>query len=67
MIINPQCYFAAKGGIVLGDNVTISAGAKILSSSLKVEDGIIQRSHIHKQVVLHNRVWTEPVQLYVPV
>ena len=55
--INPQCYFAAKGGIILEDNVTISAGAKILSSSLKVEDGLIQKHHVHKQVKLCKGVW----------
>ena len=55
--INPQCYFAAKGGIFLGDNVTISAGAKILSSSLKVENGVIQKRHIHKAVRLNENVW----------
>ena len=55
--INPQCYFAAKGGIFLGDNVTLSAGAKILSSSLKVENGVIQKRHIHKPVILKNNVW----------
>ena len=55
--INPQCYFAAKGGIILGDGVTISAGAKILSSSLKVEDGVIQKRHVHKTVRLCDSVW----------
>ena len=57
VIINPQCYFAAKGGIILGDDVVLSAGAKILSSSLKVENGIILRRHVHKAVKLGNRVW----------
>ena len=55
--INPQCYFAAKGGISLGDHVTLSAGAKILSSSLKVENGLIQKRHNHKPVKLGERVW----------
>ena len=55
--INPQCYFAAKGGITLGDDVTISAGARILSSSLKIEDGLIIKRHIHKPVKHGNRVW----------
>ena len=55
--INPQCYFAAKGGIIIGDHVTLSAGAKILSSSLKVENGIIQKRHVHKPVRLEERVW----------
>lgn len=57
LIINPQVYFAAKGGIELGDNVTISAGAKILSSSLQVENGQVSRRHIHKKTVLGNNVW----------
>lgn len=55
--INPQCYFMAKGGIVLGDNVIVSAGTKIVSSSLKVEDGKILRKHIHKAVKIGNGVW----------
>lgn len=55
--INPQCYFAGKGGIILGDDVTISAGAKILSSSLNVVDGIIQKRHIHKPVKIGNGTW----------
>ncbi|MBO7741114.1 MAG: acyltransferase [Victivallales bacterium] len=55
--INPQVYFAAKGGIVIGDNVAISAGAKILSSSLNVIDGVVQKRHVHKAVRLGNNVW----------
>ena len=55
--INPMCYFAAKGGIIIGDGVSISAGAKILSSSLKVEEGIVQKRHVHKMVILGNNVW----------
>ena len=57
VIINPKCYFAAMGGIVLGDHVTISAGAKILSSSLRVENGLITKRHDHKQVKLGDHVW----------
>ena len=57
VVINPHCYFAAKGGIFIGDNVGISDGAKILSSSLNVENGVILRKHIHKPVKLGNKVW----------
>jgi maltose O-acetyltransferase len=57
LVINPQVYFAAKGGIEIGDNVTISAGAKILSSSLIVENGTIIRKHIHKKVTIGSNVW----------
>ena len=57
LIVNPQVYFAAKGGIELGDNVTISAGAKILSSSLQAVDGAVSRKHIHKKVTIGSNVW----------
>ena len=66
IIINPQCYFAAKGGIIMGDGVTISAGAKILSSSLKVENGVVQRRHIHKQVTLGKGVWIGAGAMVMP-
>ena len=57
VIMNPMCYFAAKGGIIIGDYVTFSAGAKILSSSLRVENGQILQKHVHKPVKLGNHVW----------
>jgi acetyltransferase-like isoleucine patch superfamily enzyme len=57
LIVNPQVYFAAKGGIVMGDRVTISAGARILSSSLQVENGVVSRRHVHRKVVIGNDVW----------
>ena len=57
VIINPMCYFAAKGGIVIGDYVAFSAGAKILSSSLRVENGQILHKHVHKPVKLGDHVW----------
>ena len=55
--INPQCYIIASGGVTFGDNVIVSAGVKILSSSLIVENGVIQRKHIHKPVKIGNGVW----------
>lgn len=56
--INPQCYIIAVGGVTLGDRVIISTGAKILSSSLIVENGMILRKHIHAPVKIGNGVWT---------
>ncbi|MBE6380656.1 MAG: acyltransferase [Lentisphaerae bacterium] len=55
--INPRCYFIARGGISLGDNVIISACAQILSSSLLVENGLVQRKHVHKPVKIGSRTW----------
>lgn len=57
VVVNPMVYFAGKGGIVLGDDVVISAGARILSSSLKVEDGIISHRHVHKAVCIGKGSW----------
>lgn len=57
LLVNPGVYFAAKGGIEMGNYVTISAGAKILSSSLQVENGVIVRKHIHKKTTIGNNVW----------
>ena len=55
--INPQCYIMARGGVTFGDDVIVSAGAKILSSSLIVENGVIRRKHISKPVKIGNGVW----------
>ena len=57
LIVNPQVYFASKGGITLGDNVIISAGAKILSSSLVTDEKTVVSKHIHKAVNIGNNVW----------
>ncbi len=50
----------------MGDGVTISAGAKILSSSLKVENGVVQRRHVHKQVTLGKGVWIGAGAMVMP-
>ena len=57
LVIQPHAYIIARGGVTLGDMVVISAGAKILSSSQKVEDGKVTRLHIHKEVKIGNGVW----------
>ena len=40
-----------------GNNVTISAGAKIVSTKLAIENGLITRKHIHEKVIIGNNVW----------
>lgn len=57
VIINPQCYFASKGGIIIEDDVVFSAGCRILSSSLKVENCVIQKRHVHKGVKICRNAW----------
>ena len=65
-VVNPGCYFAAKGGIVFGDNVVISAGAKIISSGLIMQDGHITRSHHHATVNIGNDVWIGAGAIILP-
>lgn len=55
--INPQCYIMAKGGVSFGNNVIVSAGAKIVTSSLAVEEGIVKRKHVSSPVKIGNGVW----------
>ena len=44
-VVQPQVYIIARGG------------AKILSSSQKIEDGKVTRLHTHKEVKIGNNVW----------
>lgn len=65
-VVNPGCYLAAKGGIVFGDNVVISAGAKVISSGLILQDGKITRSHQHAAVHVGNDVWIGAGAIILP-
>ena len=57
LVINAQCYIAAKGGITFGDEVSISVGVKILTSTLAPSDGEVTRKHLHKPVKIGSYVW----------
>lgn len=57
LVVQPQVYIIARGGVTIGDMVVISAGAKILSSSQKIEDGKVTRLHTHKEVKIGSNVW----------
>ena len=64
--VNPQVYFIGKGGIEIGNNVIISAGAKILSSSLDLIKGHVTRKHIHKKITIGNNVWIGAGAIVLP-
>ena len=64
--VNPQVYFIGKGGIEIGNNVIVSAGAKILSSSLNLEDGCVKRRHVHKKITIGNNVWIGAAAIICP-
>jgi acetyltransferase-like isoleucine patch superfamily enzyme len=52
--LNHQVYINGKGFISIGDNVTISAGAKIISTTLDVED---IKKHKDEKIIIENNVW----------
>ena len=54
--INSQTIFFGKGGIEIGDNVFISAGVKILSSTLDLRGECVTRRHVHKKVTIGSNV-----------
>ena len=65
--INENVFFAAKGGVTLEDNVVISAGAKILSSTLLVdEEGRFSHKHVHKPVVIGKGTWIGAGAIVLP-
>ena len=64
--VNPQVYIIGKGGIEIGNNVIVSAGAKILSSSLDLSDGRIKRKHTHKKITIGNNVWIGAGAIVLP-
>ena len=64
--VNPQVYLIGKGGIEVGNNVIISAGAKILSSSLDLSQGCITRKHIHKRLPSGTMFGLVPEPLFCP-
>ncbi len=53
--IGPQCYLHAAGGLVIGRNVGIGAGVKILTS-FHVEEGRVRP-------ILHSRIEYAPVRI----
>ena len=65
-IVSPGCYLAAKGGITCGDNVGLSAGAKIITSGLIMQDGQVIRSHKHAPCRIGNDVWIGAGAIVLP-
>jgi len=53
--INHQAYLNGMGGISVGSNVHISAGAKIISTGL--ETNLCIGKHITKEIVIEDNVW----------
>jgi maltose O-acetyltransferase len=54
--INDGVYINAKGGIAIGDNVSISACSIIVSTELDYKQKIFNQRHIDKPIVIGNNV-----------
>lgn len=54
--INDHVYINAKGGITLGDRVTLSAGSKLISTGLLINDHGITTEHIDKEIIISDNV-----------
>ena len=56
MNINDYVYINGKGGIDFGNNVILSAGAKIISTGLEIDDVGFKNKHINKKIVIGDNV-----------
>lgn len=69
--INSGCVLQCYGGLVIGDNVTISDGAKILTRQLKTNNYSnnsqrSEREHEDKEVVIGNGTWIATNAMVLP-
>lgn len=58
--INPMCYLEGKGGISIGDDVSIAHGVTIMSSSHSYSDPTVpikEQPCLTDKVVINNNVW----------
>ena len=67
VIITENVFILAKGGVTIGDNVGISAGAKILSSKLTIDsEGHFYFKHTHLPVVIRKGSWIGSGAIVLP-
>jgi acetyltransferase-like isoleucine patch superfamily enzyme len=67
VFINDYCYINAMGGIELGEDVVISAGAKLISSSLDLQAGRrALTQHLTKPITIGNNVWIGAGAIILP-
>lgn len=69
--INTGCVLQCYGGLTIGDNVTISDGAKILTRSLNIDNYLensdkIERDHSDQSVKVEDGVWIATNAVVLP-
>jgi len=55
--LKDRVILRAAGGVTIGDDVTISSLACILTTSLQIADGKILDKHVRKEIRIGNNVW----------
>jgi acetyltransferase-like isoleucine patch superfamily enzyme len=69
--VNTDCVLQCYGGLIIGNNVTISDGAKILTRSLRTTNYIEnaskrEREHIEKEIEIGDGVWVAANAVILP-
>ena len=69
--INAGCVLQCYGGLIIGDNVTVSDGAKILTRELSVDNYVenvklTEREHIDKLVSIDSGTWIATNAIVLP-
>ena len=54
--INDGVYINARGGITIGDDVSISSGSKIVSTGLDINQEKFNQAHVDKPIFIGNNV-----------
>ena len=54
--INDYVYINGAGGVIIGDNVALSAGCKIISTKLDSSCFVDKRKYINEKIVIGNNV-----------
>ena len=54
--LNDYVYINALAPIVIGDNVSVSAGAIIVSTGLEIDRFLVEKVHFKKEIIIGNNV-----------
>lgn len=67
--LNDKVYINARGGVVLGNEVTVSYGAKIVSAGYDIDHWIQYDEKLHKEdlpIYIGNRCWIGTGAIILP-
>lgn len=53
---NDECYINALGGVEIGNNVSVSAHAILVSTGLDINSFLSKKIHVNKKIIIGNNV-----------